>query len=81
MYSSIYRSAKFTKLLPCILAFLRLSQLNCFLMASLMAQMVKNLPAMWETRVQSLGRERFPGKRHGNPLQYSCLEDPMDRGA
>ena len=23
----------------------------------------------------------FPGERHGNPLQYSCLENPMDRGA
>ena len=22
-----------------------------------------------------------PGGRHGNPLQYSCLENPMDRGA
>ena len=22
-----------------------------------------------------------PGRRHGNPLQYSCLEHPMDRGA
>ena len=24
---------------------------------------------------------RSPGGGHGNPLQYSCLEDPMDRGA
>ena len=24
---------------------------------------------------------RFPGERHGNPLQYSCLENPRDRGA
>ena len=23
---------------------------------------------------------RSPGKGHGNPLQYSCLENPMDRG-
>ena len=23
----------------------------------------------------------FPGRGHGNPLQYSCLENPMDRGA
>ena len=23
---------------------------------------------------------RFPGGGHGNPLQYSCLENPMDRG-
>ena len=27
------------------------------------------------------GSQRFPGKVHGNPLQYSCLENPMDRGA
>ena len=27
------------------------------------------------------GSERFPGGEHGNPLQYSCLENPMDRGA
>ena len=24
---------------------------------------------------------RYPGGGHGNPLQYSCLENPMDRGA
>ena len=24
---------------------------------------------------------RFPGEGHGNPLQYSCLENSMDRGA
>ena len=24
---------------------------------------------------------RTPGGEHGNPLQYSCLENPMDRGA
>ena len=85
-----------------------------------MAQLVKNLRAMQETWVQSLGWEdppekgkathssnicfpggsdgkestcnagdlgsvpglgRSPGEGHGNPLQYSCLENPMDRGA
>jgi len=29
----------------------------------------------------SPGSGRFPGEGHGNPLQYSCLENPMDRGA
>ena len=24
---------------------------------------------------------KTPGRGHGNPLQYSCLENPMDRGA
>ena len=28
-----------------------------------------------------LGSGRSPGEGNGNPLQYSCLEDPMDRGA
>ena len=27
------------------------------------------------------GLRRSPGEGHGNPLQYSCLENPMDRGA
>ena len=45
--------------------------------------MVKNLPAMQETpetQVQSLGREDSPGEANGNPLQYSCLENSVDRG-
>ena len=28
-----------------------------------------------------LGLRRSPGEGNGNPLQYSCLENPMDRGA
>jgi len=43
---------------------------------SLVAQSVKNPPAMLETWVQSLGWEDSPGGGHGNPLQYSCLENP-----
>ena len=39
--------------------------------ASLVAQMVKNLPAMWETQVQLLGREDSPREGIGYPLQYS----------
>ena len=27
------------------------------------------------------GSGRSPGRGHGNPLQYSCVENPMDRGA
>ena len=45
--------------------------------------MVKNPPANAEVRdrhaIPGLGRS--PGGGHGNPLQYSCLENPMDRGA
>ena len=43
--------------------------------------MVKNLPANAGEvgSVPVLGR--YPGEGDGNPLQYSCLENPMDRGA
>ena len=40
--------------------------------ASLVTQMAKNLPAMQETRVRSLGQEDPLGKGMANPLQYSC---------
>ena len=36
---------------------------------------------MKERWVQSLGCEDSPGGGNGNPLQYSCLENPTDRGA
>ena len=89
--------------------------------ASLVAQLLKNPPAMQETPVQFLGQGRSPWRRdrlqtsvflgfpgvtdgkesacnagdpgsipglgrspgggHGNPLQYSCMENCMDRGA
>ena len=39
-------------------------------------QMVKNLPAMWETWVSSLGLRRSLGKGNDYPLQYSFLENP-----
>ena len=41
---------------------------------------MKNPPAMQETRVQSLNGEDSHGGEHGDPLMYSCLENPMDRG-
>ena len=43
--------------------------------------MVKNPPAMQETQSQSLGLEDSLGEENGNPLQYFCLENSMDRGA
>ena len=49
-----------------------------------MAQMVKNLPAnVGDTGdVGSIPElERSPGEGNSNPLQCSCLENPMDRGA
>ena len=45
---------------------------------------VKNLPAN-AGNIRDMGSipgsGRSPGGGHGNPLQYSCLEKPMDRGA
>ena len=43
-----------------------------------MGQRLKRLPGMWETGVQSLGQEDPQEKENGNPLQYSCLENPME---
>ena len=56
-------------------------------MASLVPQSVKNLPAMQEITCNTgdpgsiPGLGRSPGVRNGNSLQYSCLGNPMDRGA
>ena len=46
-----------------------------------MAQTVKSLPAIQETRVRSPGWDDPLEKEVDNPLQYSCLENPMDGGA
>ena len=42
---------------------------------------VKNPPASAGDIGSILGSEISPGEGNGNPLQYSCLENPMDRGA
>ena len=55
--------------------------------ASLVAQTVKNLPAMQDPRVQFLGgedtlqKEIMPWRRKLCPIPVSCLENSMDRGA
>ena len=41
---------------------------------------VKNLPANVRDTVSTPGLGRSPGKTNGTPLQYSWLENPMDRG-
>ena len=54
--------------------------------APLVAQMVKNPPATQESTCNAgdtgliPGSGRSPGGGHGNLLQYSCLENPTDRG-
>ena len=54
---------------------------NFSLLTSLVAQMVKNLPAnaVHSGSIPVLGKD--PGEGNGNPLQYSCLENSMNRGA
>ena len=55
-----------------------------FCRASQMALVVKNPPAIAGDTgdMGSIpGSGRFPGGEHGDPLQYSFLENPMDRGA
>ena len=42
---------------------------------------VKNLPANAGEVGSVSGSGRSPGEGNGNPLQYSCLENPMDGGA
>ena len=52
--------------------------------ASQVALMIKNMPDN-AGDIRDLGSipgsEKSPGGGHNNPLQYSCLENPMDRGA
>jgi len=42
---------------------------------------LKNLPATAGDAGLIPGLGKSPGERNGNPLQYSCLENSMDRGA
>ena len=54
---------------------------------NMVAQIVMNLPAagrslgsgLGRTPVRGQGSGRSPGRGHGNPLQYSCLENSVDR--
>ena len=45
------------------------------------AQVVKNLSTVQQTQVWPLSWEESPGEGNGNPLQYFCLENSMDRVA
>ena len=42
--------------------------------------MIRNLPANTGVMGSISGLERSPKEGKGNPLQYSCLQNPMDRG-
>ena len=62
----------------------QLKVLSYHLEASQVALIIKNLPANGgDSGDEGLipGSGRSPGGGHGNPFQYSCLENHMDRGA
>ena len=72
--------------LKCCVSFCctRISNKYVYIWASQVALVVKNTPANAvdeRDRSSTPGWERSPGGGHGNPLQYSCLENSMDRGA
>ena len=71
MYASVY----ILSLYACVLYIL------WYVWASLVAHMVKNPPANSGDPGSIPGSERSAGERNGNPLQYSCLGNPVDRGA
>ena len=52
-----------------------------FFASSLVGQAVKSLRAKVGDPGSISGSERSPEEGNGNPLQYFCLENPMDRGA
>ena len=54
--------------------------LLCGSRASLLAQSVKNVPAMQKPWCSIPGSGTSPGEGNGNPLQYSYLENPVDKG-
>ena len=62
----------------------RLRAIYCAMQTSQVALVVKN-PSANARDVRGVGSVsglgRSPGEANGNPLQYSCLENPMDRGA
>ena len=45
------------------------------------SSVVKNLPANAGDMNLNPASGKLPGEGNGNPLSYSCLENPMDRGA
>ena len=54
---------------------------KCFLRTFQVVLLVKNLPANARDAGSIPGLGRSPGRGCGNPPQYSCLENPRDRGA
>ena len=72
---------KFPQILILVIILILLDVTHLFTWAFLIAQMVRNLPAMQETQGSIPGSGRSPGEGNGNPLQYSCLKNSTDREA
>ena len=53
----------------------------CIIINGIPWWLIKNLPANAEDSGLIPGSRRSPGERNGNPLQHSCLGNPMDREA
>ena len=77
LYQQSYQGSPHTKPILQQSAEYLIYYIECYtkIRASLVAQMVKNPPAVQETWIQSLGCEDCPGGGHGNSLQYSYLEN------
>ena len=74
---------RFDGLLSTLLFYVSCFPLDAVLEASQVAQVIKNPPAnAGDARDMGsiAGLGRAPGGGNGNPLQYPCLENPMDRG-
>ena len=76
------RQREMTMLWSLFLFFFNISFIDFFISSifGLVAQMVKNLPAMRETWVQNPGLGRSPGEGNSYPFQYSGLENSTDKG-
>ena len=74
--SDIYPGVKFLDHMVVLLCFSEKPP-HCLLPSG---SVVKNLPAMLELQEMKVWSGRLPGEGHGNPLQYSCLKNPMGRG-
>ena len=80
----LYFQSEMIYLLPLLSTFMKNIFLTFFNRASQVVLVVKNPPAnAGDVREAGLipGSGRSPGERYGNPLQYYCLANPMDRGA
>ena len=62
-------------------SFLLLESFHYLSLSLLIGAVVNNPPVNAGDTGSIPGSGRSPGGGHGNPFQYSCLENPMDRGA